>query len=219
MKNYNKFIKTILIILLFFLSVSVNASEFKQIDYKNLKEGSKIYTDGLNWTNKVNKKTDYYIKKIATGANKFSEFYSKDGIFLFSTATQYEFIKNGSLIGYSNLDLKFYEYEIKNNILEQRELTPEEVQDLFPKYEIIKISDFSNSTNSLKIKKKRGDLKLIVLNDTDRYFDNYSFTTNNSKFKPYELKSFLDIEKRGMIQFSKFGDNTKNTPWYIILVR
>ena len=62
-------------------------------------------------------------------------------------------------------------------------------------------------------------LKIILLNDTDRSFNNYGFSTNNSKFKSYELKGFLEIEKRGMIQFSRFGENLKNNPWFILLVR
>lgn len=199
-------------------TLSVNASDFQNIDYKNIKDGAKITClDGI-WTNKTNKKTkDYYIKKVSAGTSNFSEFYSPEGEFLFSTGCQYEFIYNGSLIGYSNSDLKFYEFTIKDNLLEQRELTEDEVQNLFKNFKIIKISDFSKSTNSLKINKGKG--KFILLNDTDRYFYHYSFTSDNAKFAIYPLKGFLDISKKGMIQFSHFGDNTKENPWFILLVR
>lgn len=205
---------------LFFSLTTVNAKEFKTIDYNNIKDGAKIFYDGLNWTSKVKRKSsDYYQKRIANGATKYSEFYSPENVFLFSTATNYDFIYKGSLIGYSNLDMKFYEYSMDKGILEQRELTSDEVQDLFPKYKIVKISDFSTSTNCIKIKKNRSDLKLIVLNDTDRSFDNYAFFTNNSKIELYNLKGFLDIKKRGLIQLSRFGANSKDFPWFIILVR
>lgn len=190
----------------------------EEIDYQNIKDGAKISFDETAWTTKVKRKTtDYYVKKISDGTSNFSEFYSPQGNFVFSTGTQYEFVHKGSLIGYSNNDLKFYEFDIKNNILEQRELTEEEIQALFPKHKIIKISQFSKSTNSLKIKKKRGDLKLILLNDSDRYFYNYMFTTNNAKFEQYNLKGFLNITKKGMIQFSS-KINT-DAPWFILLVR
>ena len=107
------------------------------------------------WSFKVPKKSDnYYVKKVSEGFTKFSEFYSSDGIFLFSTATQYEFINNGRLIGYSNLNLKFYEFYLENGLFCQRELALDEIQELFPKYEIIQLSQFSTATNSLKIKKK-----------------------------------------------------------------
>lgn len=212
--------RNLLTISILFFCVSVNAAELQQVDYKNLKEGSKIFTDGLNWTQKVDKKSDnYFIKKVSKGEGRFSEFYSKEGNFLFSTATQYEFINNGSLIGYSNSDLKFYEFEVKDSILTQRELTEDEIRELFPDYEIVKISQFSSATNSLKVKKKRGVLKLILLNDTDRFFHNYAFTSNNSKYKEYQLKGFLEITKQGMIQFSRFGDNNRNYPWYVLLIR
>jgi hypothetical protein len=128
-------------------------------------------------------------------------------------------LNNGRLIGYSNLNLKFYEFYLENGLFCQRELALDEIQELFPKYEIIQLSQFSTATNSLKIKKKNKVLKLIVLNDTDMNFDNYAFTTNNSKIKYYKLKGFLNITKRGMIQFSRFGENSRYAPWYVILVR
>ena len=98
-------------------------------------------------------------------------------------------------------------------------MTEEEVQALFPDFKIIKISEFSTNTNSLKIKKDKRNLKIIILNDTDRNFYNYSFTSGNSKFELYPLTGFINIKKRGMIQFSHFGDNTKNNPWFILLIR
>ena len=109
--------------------------------------------------------------------------------------------------------------KIKDGIIVQRELILDEVKDLFPKYKVIKISDFSTDTNSLKIKKKGKNLRIILLNDTDRYFYNYSFTSNNAEFKRYFLKGFVNITKKGLIQFSQFGDKSKNIPWYVLLVR
>ena len=129
--------KKFLLVLLLQIILSVNAADFEKIDYKNLKNGAKISASDNGWTKKVNKKTKhYYIKKVAEGINPFSEFYSKEGNFLFSTATEYDFIYKGRLIGYSNSTLKFYEFDIEDNILMERELTLEEVQELFPKYEI-----------------------------------------------------------------------------------
>jgi len=209
-------IKNFILFLALFLCLPSFA--FEKIDFKNIEDNQKIMFDGSNWTTKVKKKdSDYYIKKISTGTSRFSEFYTPQGNFAFSTGTQYEFIHKGSLIGYSNNDLKFYEFDIKNNLLEQRELKEDEINVLFPKRKIIKLSEFSKSTGSLKIKKKRGNLKIILLNDSDRYFYNYVFTTNNSKYKTYELKGFLDITKKGMIQFSS-KINT-DAPWFILLVR
>ena len=212
--------KKILTFFLLFFCLSANAAELQKIDYKNIKDNAKIaFVDG-NWIDKVSKKTiEYFVKKAPAEDVEYYDFYSTQGDVVFSTGTQYEFIHKGSLIGYSNYDLKFYEFYFKNNSLQQRELTAEEVKELFPKYDIIKISDFSSTTNSIKIKKKSKSLKLILLNDTDRYFYNYSFTSSNSKYEEYFLRGFLKISKKGMIQFAKFGENTKNSPWYVLLVR
>lgn len=212
--------KMLVIFVLSFSILSANAIDFNNIDYKNIKESSKItFTDGV-WSQKVNKKRDvYFVKKVSAGTGSYSEFYTSDGDFLFSTGTQYEFLKDGKLIGYSNPDLKFYEFYLNNNFLEKRELTEVEINELFKNFHIIRISDFSKSTNALKIKKTHKNYKIILLNDTDRYFYNYNFTSGNAKFEQYYLKGFLNIKKGGMIQFSHFGDDTKENPCYILLVR
>lgn len=207
-------------LILFSLLIILPSYALEQIDYKNIKNGKKLTFDGSAWSQKVNKKSDnYFVKKVPEGIMQFSEFYSPQNKFVFSTGCQYEFLYKGKLIGYSNQDLKFYEFTINNEILEQRELQENEISEMFEDFRIIKISDFSTATNSLKIKKKKRHLKIILLNDTDRYFNNYAFTSNNSKYEEYELKGFLDITKRGMIQFSQFGDNSKDKPWFILLVR
>lgn len=209
-------VRLLILILSLFLCKPCFALE--NIDYKNIEDGAKITFDGTNWSKKVKRKdANYFVKKVSKGTSGFTEFYNSDDVFVFSTGTQYEFIYKGSLIGYSNNDLKFYEFDIKDDILEQRELTEEEVSKLFPKRKIVKISQFTKSTNSLKIKKQRRDLNIILLNDTDRYFYNYLFTTNNSKFCQYNLKGFLDIKKKGMIQFAS-KINT-DAPWFVLLVR
>ena len=208
-----------LMILLGF-SVAANASELLNIPYKNIKEEGKLkYEDGV-WYDKISRReTPYFIKFISEGTGSYSEFFSSDGQFAFTTGTQYEFVYKGDLIGYSNQDLKFYEFSYSDGKLDRRELSEEEVKELFPDYEIIKISEFSPNTNSLKIKKETHNLKIILLNDTDRNFYQYSFSSGNGKFENYPLTGLINITKKGMFQFSHFGDNTKNNPWFILLVR
>ena len=198
-------------------TLSVSAAD---IQYKNLKEKSKIsYNSELDkWSLKKNG-DDYYVKTISVGSGSYSEFLNPDESFAFSTDCNYEFIYKGDLIGYSNQDLKFYDFAIIDGELTKRELTQDEVQSLFPDYKIIKISEFSPNTNSLKLKKHGHPQKTIILNDTDKTFYHYTFTSGNSKFQTYPLAGFIDISKKGMIQFSHFGDNTKDNPWFILLVR
>ena len=219
MVNKVKF-KYILTILSILFCISVNASDFKQIKYKNIKEGDKILYTNSSWSTKIPRKNnDFFVKQKLLGTENFTEYYSPQNNISFSTGTQYEFIKKGKLYGYSNYEMKFFEFDIKNNLISAKELDEYEVRTLFPERKQVKISDFKQSTNSYKIKKHLGKLKLIVLNDTDNYFYNYGFSTNNSKIQNYELKGFIDVTKKGMIQLSRFGENSKNSPWYILLVR
>ena len=208
--------KIILLAITFFICLPVFA--YENIQYKNIPNKAKLGIKDSNWTTKP-KNNKYYLKKTSNGLGNFSEFYSPDGTFLFSTGTQYEFIHKGALIGYSNFDLKFYEFEIKDDILQERELLPAEVQELFPEFKVLTLSEFSSKTNCLKLKKTHKNLRLILLNDTDRSLANYRFSSNNANFKEYELKGFIKIQKSGMIQFSRFGENSKNSPWYILLIR
>ncbi len=199
---------------------SAEAKDILSIPYKNIKESAKVkFSDGI-WSTKVDKKDfDYFVKFISDGTGSYSEFFKSSGAFAFTTGCQYEFIHNGSLIGYSNQDLKFYEFMYIDGELTKRALADDEINELFPDFEIIKISEFSPNTNSLKIKKTRKNFKIIILNDTDKNFYHYSFTSGNAKFKTYPLAGFINVTKKGMIQFSHFGDNTESNPWFVLLIR
>ena len=208
------------LIVMFATVLCVNAEELLQIPYKNIKEERKLRIENDVWTNKINKKEqDYLIKFISDGSGNYSEFYNSDGTFAFSTDCQYEFLHKGDLIGYSNQDLKFYDFTYAEGKLNKRELTEGEISVLFPDYKIVKISDFSTNTNSLKLKKEGHNFKIIILNDTDKNFYHYSFSSNNGKFETYPLTGFINVTKKGMFQFSHFGDNTESTPWFILWVR
>ncbi len=202
------------------LTLVAQAADLANIKYKNIKAEDKLKIVNDVWTDKVKRSdSDYFIKFVSDGSGSYSEFYNSDGSFAFNTGCQYEFIKNGDLIGYSNQDLKFYDFTYSNGELSRRELTEEEIKTLFPDYEIIKISEFAETTNSFKVKKDKLNFKIILSNDTDRNFYHYGFSTGNSKIEKYPLSGFLNIKKRGMIQFSHFGDNTKDNPWFVLLVR
>ena len=208
------------LIVMFAMVLCANAEELLQIPYKNIKEESKLRIENDVWTNKINKKEqDYLIKLISDGSGNYSEFYNSDGTFAFSTDCQYEFLHKGDLIGYSNQDLKFYDFTYAEGKLNKRELAEDEISELCPDYKIVKISDFSTNTNSLKLKKEGHNFKIIILNDTDKNFYHYSFSSNNGKFETYPLAGFINVTKKGMFQFSHFGDNTESTPWFILLVR
>ena len=198
---------------------SLQAEELLNIPYKNIKENSKITYDSDKdfWSKDVKRRNkDYFVKILSGGALGY---WSPQGDFLFESGCEYEFIEKGRFIGYSNNDLKFYDIAYVDKKLMKQELSPEEIQQLFPDYKIIRISEFSKNTNSLKIKKDKLAYKVLLLNDTEGGFEGYSFYTNNSKVRKYKLLGFLDIEKRGMIQFSSQNGHSEENPSFIILVR
>ena len=206
--------------IIFSITLCVQAGDVNNIQYKNLKNKTNItYNVELDsWSTKIDKKSGNYFTKTA-GDGISSEFVNPDKTFAFSTGCSYEFLKDKDFIGYSDLDLKFYDFAFIDGELTKRELTEEEVQALFPDFRIIKISEFSLNTNSLKLKKHGLKEKIIILNDTNKTFDNYTFTSGNAKFNTYSLAGFIEVTKKGMIQFSHFGENTEITPWFILLVR
>ena len=210
----------LLLIILLFSVISVQADNYNKIEYKNIKNNQKIAIIQNNWTkDNIRNDREHFKKRKSSNIMAFSEYCLKNGDLAFSTGADYEFIHKGRFVGYSNLDLKFYEYEYKDSQLLRRELSECEIQELFPDFEIIKISEFSDKTNILKIKKCKKDLKIVLLNDTDASFYNYWFHTNNSHFEPYELKGFLKITKTGMIHFSRNDDNYKKNAWFVLLIR
>ena len=205
--------KFLLSSLIFSICLSVSASELKNIPYKNIKDNSKISAIGEAWSKNVNKKSgNYYIRQA-------SNFYNPDESIAFATECDYLFLNKNRLLGYSNSDLKFYEFFSNDGTISKTELTEDQIKTLFKNYRIVKISDFTTTTSSIKIKKGLGNLNIILLNDTDRIFNNYSFTTGNSKLEKYPLNGMITISKKGMILFSKFGENSKDYPWFVILVR
>lgn len=219
MKNIFYKAASLLIVLLIF-NIQVFAKELKQIEYKNIKENKKIKcSDGI-WGNKINKKSDFYlIKKISKNYPYYSEFYSSNGEFVFSAESHYEFIKDGRLYTYSNNDFNFYEIINHENDITKRILSEHEILELFPKYKLIRLTDFSIGTNSLKIKKNKRKLKLIVLNNASAYIETFDFSTNNSKIKRYPLKGFIEVSRKGMIQFAPEELTHDQNIWYVLLIR
>lgn len=206
--------KFLIIIFLFFISSSVFASDIKTIQYKNICKKDKLaITETEQWTQKVGRKNTnfYFVNDTALT--------SQDETKTIYTGCSYLFVNNGKLIGYSDTDLKFYEFVPSQETISKNELSVKDISELFKDFRIILISDFSKATNVYKFNKKRCQEKIMIVNDSDTIFNNYGFTTHNSRFKKYNINNAISITKKGMIQFSEFGENTKGSPWFILLVR
>lgn len=198
------------IIFVFFICLGASASDFKNLPYKNIKEGAKItVSESGAWSDRGRNKNQIYYTR---NENRFC---SNDESKTFDTGCEYLFIVNNKLIGYSNASMKYFEFLYKNDEIECKDLTPDEISTLFKDFKVITLSEFSNSTNVFKLKKKRSEEKILLVNDTFYNFDSYEFTTNNARFVKYNTNNAIGVTKKGLIQFS----GSENAPWYILLVR
>ena len=93
-------------------------------------------------------------KKTTEGSGSYSQYYFGNDKLAFSLKSNFEFIKDGKLIGVDNAGLKYYEitYDEKNKKFVETPLQAKSLQELFPNVEIIKISQFTN--NEITIKKE-----------------------------------------------------------------
>lgn len=206
------------LMVLYLYSSIVLAQNVENFKYEDIKLKSKILynQDKGIWDTKPNKNSEYFYK--TNGFGNYYDYNNKDGSYAFSTNCDYEFIINGLFIGYSNKDLNFYEIKYVNNKLEKTALSVDEVKAIFPDYKVVTLSEFSPYTTSIKVRKDRGELKLILLNDTEKIFDEYEFMSGNAKYAKTPLKGCVHILSKGMVEFSS-SVTTKESPMYVIIVR
>ena len=126
------------------------------------------------------------------------------GLFLLISPVfaNYDLQINDRNITYNENELKFYE----NDVL----LNKEQVQELFPEYEIVLISRFDKNKkigvkNSL-VKSK----KVLLLNDTNRTFHNFFVYPTSSrdevlKYKKGEIKSLFTIYGKKNVRLKHSG--------------
>lgn len=206
-------------LIMFCTMIYVHASNMPDLKYKNIGIKEKITYDITTnvWSKKSDRKNSNYFVK-TKGFGDFYDYLDSNKDFAFTTNCEYEFIHNGSLIGYSNRDMKFYEILFDNKTVGKRALSKEEVEAILPEYKVVSLSEFSPKTNSIKLKKNFSAIKIFLYNDTDNTFDGYTFTSGNSKFEQYDLRGFLTVYKSGMVQFSNLEElDDKN--WYVLLIR
>ena len=201
----------------FLLSLTlVSANEVSGMKYKDIKLKSKITYDENGWS--YAKKSDNYFIK-TEGFGDYYDYLNKDKSYAFTTDCKYEFLYNKKLIGYSDKDFVFYEFDYSNGVLTRKPVPEEEIKNFLSGYRIVKLSEFSPYTNSLKIKKGLGSLRLLVLNDIGIDMTEYGFTSGNMKFETFSIAGAVRISSAGMLQLSKDGAKSSQIPWFVILVR
>ena len=175
--------KLILVLNVIFMAAVVNAAEY---DY-GVKEACYNPQTSL-WATKKQTDNDICLTyRGYVGSGGFSEYRYQDGKLAIGPVTNIEFITEGNFIGINSHDLKFVKYLYNDGQVKSVFLTEEEVQKLYPDYEIVKISQFKDNelTISKKIFTKK---KVLLLNDTRDSFYKYTYKpagVNSSGIKPF----------------------------------
>lgn len=155
-----------------------------------------------------------FTKRITYGSGGYS-LYEKDKK-IYDTDTTYEFIHNNKLIGYNSHKLKFYNLIFENDKFQPTELSVEELNELFPDVEIVKVSEFNN--DEITLYKPFFKTKTILLvNDTDKYFYKYQF--ENYKKQDELIRGLIEVSKAQTLVFSHFGSRDKLFPILTIHIK
>lgn len=155
-----------------------------------------------------------FTKHMTVGTGGYTEFLNQKKYY--SANTTLEFFDGNKLIGYNQHTLKFYELSFNGKEIIHRELTPSEIQKLFPNTEIIKVSDFKN--DKITVKKPFFKAKtFLLINDTNRDFYKYSYEKHGNGTEL--IKSVIDIQKPRTLVFSHFGSREALFPILTIKIK
>ena len=146
-------------------------------------------------------------KKTTEGSGNYSEYYYGNGKLAVALKSNFEFIKDGQLIGVDNAGLKYYKisYNTKSKKFVETPLSEKELQKLFPNAKIVKISQFTNNEYTLN-KPFFKERTILLLNDTDKYFHKYTYTP--SSVQTTDIKGLITVKHIGKVKFSLYGDKT-----------
>ena len=124
-------------------------------------------------------------------------------LFMSPVFANYDLKFDSRTITFNEDELKFYE----NGVL----LSKDEVQKLFPDYEIVLISQFDKD-KKLKISNKRMKQKKILLLNDEKYRTFHLFyiypTVSRSEFQNYkngEIKSLITVHGKKNVRLKHFG--------------
>lgn len=194
-----KIIKTVVLFLILIFAPMLSGYSY---ELNGILNGDEVYysPERDSWSNEVIYPDSItYVKKNSDGLGAYSIYFSDKGGVAFFLGSDYEFIKDGRLISSHNSQLNFYEVIYLKGSFSEVKLSEDEVRDLFPDLQMVKISDFKN--NALRFRKKTDTLReFLIYNDTDKDFYNF-------KFYPFYVnkngvKGILSVKNANEIKFT-----------------
>lgn len=200
---------------LIFILIFASNIEAYSIEYEGIYDNNQVVysPSSVFWSEgAVSKDSITLVKHTADTIEKSSNYKFECGEVKLNS--NFEFLFSGRLIGVDNDNLKFYELIYKDNAFVESPLSYEQVQEIFADTDVIKISDFSKGTYN--IINHADEKEILIFNDTEETFDNYSIMPEKSAFNK-DIKANIKIPRRGKITISDIQDETKKV--YTIKVR
>ena len=153
---------------------------------------SGAFTDGGATEDKI-----VLTKHSADENNSYSSYTYKNKILKLNS--DFDFIYNEKLYGVDNKNLKYYQITFDKVKFMEKQLSYEQVENAFKGYDVVKISDFKDGT--YKILNGYKDKKILLFNDTDKSFENYSIKPE--KFSPDKnINGLIKLPYWGKVIFS-----------------
>lgn len=151
---------------------------------------------------------------VENGSGVYSEYVSPDREIYSPDGSDYEFLYKGRLLAYHSFEDKFFEifYHKRNKIFIEIPLKNSEIKKITGNPKIIFISDFTYNGEEYNITVKKLPLKrqvFLILNDTDRYFTDYTLDTTQ---KDRLIKTLFTTKKKTTVTYSpkEFDDESPN---------
>lgn len=143
-------------------------------------------------------------KQLVEAGVNYTQFFYNDGSLAATLNTDYEFIRNGKLYGVNNNELKFYEIIYNGEYFEEIPIGADEIQNLFPDTELIRLSQIDSDHKmwlSKPIFKKKD---FLFINDSNKSY--YKLTPRVKKLQQSEIKGLITIPYYGMFTLDHYGE-------------
>ena len=143
-------------------------------------------------------------KKTFEGASTYSQLFYPDERLALTLTSDFEFIKDGILVGVDNNNLKFNQIIFNGEFFEEIPMTVQEVQKLFPNLEIIQLS-LIDSDHKMWLSKpffKKKDF--LFINDSNKSY--YKLTPRMKSLQQSEIKGIITIPFFGFFTLDHYGE-------------
>lgn len=143
-------------------------------------------------------------KKLEYASGAYSKYVNSNNEESFTLVSDQEILHQGNLISINNNELKFTKISYDTDKFIEINLTDEELQNLFPEYVIIKMSQFEHDKLTLK-KKFFETKKILLVNDTDEFYYRPTCMVENVQTSP--VRGLVNLYKLGNYEFKHFGEH------------